>query len=324
MIAQLDISVETLVKAVLMLAYAGCTFGLVGGVQSVLFRSWSVPTYLDALHVKHKDDEQQNFGHLELLLRSTSKTFHRNTISQFFTLSIVLFVIVYVVLLLGFNGGDFLSWWNNRAFGLAGLTALLPYGLRRVKLYNIRRENSYALIEASELLLIKYRSPNNQGDLYYALYETTDELQGTMKRAFSSLVTILQLQGRMAIREGVELFTYQIGNSWAKQLGVLFTKAAKENRDISRALEKVHTDMQESKRIVEAEKSEYMDSIIMGYFPVVLVPASIFGINQMFEGAIFRILFDDPKTLQALMLCIIFVIVGLVTSLMLSKPKIEV
>ncbi|OME79611.1 hypothetical protein BK120_21790 [Paenibacillus sp. FSL A5-0031] len=324
MIFKLDLSMEVILKAAIMLFYVACAFGLIAAIRSQLFRSWNVPFFLDTTTAKKMEEEDKTFSHLELLLRSTSKTFHRNSVNQFISLCIGVMVIVYAILLVGFSAGEPLTWWNRRAFGFAGIIALLPYGLLRIKLYNLRRENSYALIEATELLILKYRSPGTQGDLYHALYDTADELQGTMKRAFSSLVTILQLQGKSAIREGVELFKYQIDNSWAKQLGVLFTKAAKENRNIGRALEKVHTDMQESKRIVEAEKSEYMDSIIMGYFPLILVPASIYGINRMFEGAIMKILFDDPKTLQALILCIIFIVIGLVTSLILSKPKIEV
>ncbi|MGO4697730.1 hypothetical protein AB4Z50_25925 [Paenibacillus sp. 2TAB26] len=322
MISQLDLSLEMILKAAIMLLYTGFAFRFIGALQNMIFRSWSVPLYLNT--PKKANDEEQTFSHLELLLRSTSKTFHRNSVNQFLIFSGGVFSVMYLLLLLGFNGGEFVTWWNKRAFGLAGITALVPYGLLRVKLYNIRRENSYALIEATELLILKYRSPGIHGDLYHALYNTADELQGTMKRAFSALVSVLQLQGKMAIREGVALFSYQIDNSWSKQLGVLFTKAAKENRDIGRALEKVHTDMQESKRIVESEKSEYTDSIIMGYIPLFLVPAAIFGINKMFEGAIFHVLFDDPKTLQALIICIIFVVIGLVTSLILSKPKIEV
>lgn len=170
-----------------MLAYTGFAFGFVGAFQSMIFRSWSVPLYLDT--PKKAVDEEKTFSHLELLLRSTSKTFHRNSVSQFLLFSCGVFAVLYLVLLLGFNAGELISWWNKRAFGFAGLAALLPYGFRRVKLYNIRRENSYALIEATELLILKYRSPGIQGDLYHALFDTADELQGTMKRAFSTLVT---------------------------------------------------------------------------------------------------------------------------------------
>ncbi|OBZ09126.1 hypothetical protein [Bacillus sp. FJAT-26390] len=120
MMSRLDLSVELMIKAAIMLFYADCTFGLVAAISKHFFRTWHIPFYMNTPKMKKSAEETKTYSHLELLLRATSKTFQRNSVSQFIGLSAGVLVIVYVILLIGLNGGELTSWWNRRALGLRG------------------------------------------------------------------------------------------------------------------------------------------------------------------------------------------------------------
>ncbi|GMK47494.1 hypothetical protein PghCCS26_46240 [Paenibacillus glycanilyticus] len=332
MLSGLHLQPEGMIRLMIFLAFLYYAYGAIGAIGAAAFRSWRLPAYTTRESSETEENKKRLFSHLDLLLRSTSKSVHRHAVSQFITQSVMIFISAYVLLLMGYRGGEIYQGGglkpamllDPRALLLAILLGLLPYGYRRMRLMMIRRENSYALIDQTEKLLMKYRVPSGQADFYQSLYTLANEAEGSIKRTFMNMVTILQIEGKGAIHAAVELFTYQVQGSWSRQLGVLFIKAAKEGRNIEKALEKVHSDMVESKRIVEEEKSQYSDSILMGFFPIVLVPIAIFGINAMFDGAILKIIFQYPKAFQALVLCVLSIPTGLVTSFILSKPKIEV
>ncbi|GBG08092.1 hypothetical protein PAT3040_02659 [Paenibacillus agaridevorans] len=327
----LNVTPETAVKIILILLYAFGAYQLTGVVFAPLLRRWRSQGYLGATPKASLTDEYASrFTHLELLLRATSHPtkFTRTSVAQFLTLSGSLFFLAYFVLLVGSHGqlpgGQLGDWWNPNALLMGILTAAIPYALKQIQLQMIRNANSYALIDATELLLMKYRTPGYEANLYHVLSELTTEIEGPMKRTFFSMVTLLQVEGRTAMPEAAELFVYQIKNTWSRQLGILLIKAALENRNIERALVKLHEDMTEGKQIVEGEKTEYMESIIMGFFPLVIVPSILFFMNDLFDGSVSKMLWTNPAVFQGLVLCIFFIFVGLATSLVLSKPKIEV
>lgn len=326
------ISPETTVKMVLILIYAFGAYQLIGIVFAPLLRQWRLRSYLpNPGKMEQVDEFKSRFTHLELLLRSTSNpsTYTRTSVAQFLTLSCSLFFLAYFVLLVGSSGQlprgfTLADWWSPSSLLLAGILASIPYAWKQIQLQLIRNANSYALIDATELLLMKYRTPGYEANLYHVLSELAQEIDGPMKRTFYSMVSLLQVEGRTAMPEAVELFEYQIMNTWSRQLGILLNKAALENRNIERALVKLHEDMTEGKQIVEGEKTEYMESIIMGFFPLILVPSIVFFMNHLYDGAVFSMIVQNPKVFQGLVLCVICIFVGLATSLVLSKPKIEV
>lgn len=325
------LSVDWMIKGILFLVYTVCAYKVIQIGGRPLMRRWDTPDYLAPLHEIDEDKPGPITAHLELLLRATSRNYTRQNVPQFIALSLSLFTGSYLLLLRGIGGLDFslanLSYaklFHPQAFLYAAIIGLLPYAIKRMRIFLMRHENSYAMIDALEQLIIHYRRPGREGDLYRALFTVTDTLQGPIKRTFHSMVTMLQVEGRTSIRRATELFEYQIQNGWAKQLSILFIKAFEDKRDIERALKKVHSDMTESRRHLEQEKSEYSESIIMGFLPTVLLPIAIFGINRMFEGAVINLLFSEPKVFQALLLCVFSSLVGLGTSFVLSKPRIEV
>ncbi|MGG4145700.1 hypothetical protein ABEW34_21625 [Paenibacillus algorifonticola] len=327
MFQSFDLAALGVMKVLLIFVYAYSTYRLTGVVFERLLLKWRTPAYL---MVKPLDAEKGSryFTHLELLLRSTTPRFNRHTVNQFLAKSMTLFAIVYSILLMGYAGDRFSLQlhflWNFDAFRYATILAFLPYCWLRVRLYVLRYENGYALMSFVEKLLLKYRAAHHEADLYQTLYELGDELEGPMKRTASSMVSVLQLEGKMAIKEAVELFTYQVPGSWGRQLGVMFIKAAKENLNIEKALQKIHSDMTTFGQIVESEKSDASETVIMGLFPLFCVPLALYGLSLVIDVSMLKILLDEPRALLALILCVIAIFVGILTSIVLSKPKIEV
>ncbi|PWW01220.1 hypothetical protein DFQ01_110110 [Paenibacillus cellulosilyticus] len=319
---------EMILKGILLLLFMVSVYKLVQVISTPLMRRWYTPDYLEPLNDNEETSSRVHL-HLEMLLRATGRTFTPQRITQFIAMSASLFVGAYLLLLRGFGGVDFdvrsiQQFMNMKVLLYAAIIGLVPYGFKRLQLFLARRENSYALMDGVEALLLHYRQPGHEGDLYRALFSVTEALHGPMKRAFGAMVNTLQLEGKTSIRRAVALFEFQVQNGWAKQLSVLFIKAIEENRDIERALKKVHGDMTESLRHIEEEKSEYSEAVIMGFIPTAGLPFAIYGMNRLFEGAIWQLLFQQPKVFQALLLCVLSCAIGLVTSFILSKPKLEV
>ncbi|HIW35303.1 MAG TPA: hypothetical protein IAA29_21250 [Candidatus Paenibacillus intestinavium] len=326
----INVSPSTAIKLGVILLYALSIYGLIGVLFTPLLKRWRSNPFLK-FDVKGSapDEKGKRFSSLELLLRATSNpaNYTGSSTVQFITLTVSVFVMGYVLLIVG-SLGEFprywLEWWDMFSFSMALVISAIPYGWRLIKLQLLRTANSYALIEATELMLIQYRTPGQEVNIHHVLSDMVGKLEGPMKRTFYSMVTLLQVEGKTAIYEAVELFEFQIKNTWSRQLGILMIKSALHNRNIERALQKLHEDMVQGKQIVEGEKTEYMESIIMGFFPLILVPSIIFYINHMFDGVVLQLLFTDASVFKSLMVCIVFIIVGLGTSLVLSRPKIEV
>ncbi|RJX40933.1 hypothetical protein D3P09_02640 [Paenibacillus pinisoli] len=326
---------ELAVKIGLMIIYALCAYRLIGVLFAPMLRRWRSRAYLDLdpnmYELDEESESKSRFSHLDLLIRTTTNPskYTRTSVTQFVAFSLSLFFIGYFVLLVGSRGqipqGITISdWWSSSSFFLAAVIGGIPYSWLHIKLQLIRNANSYALIDATELLLIKHRTPGQDPNIYHVLSEMVEELEGPMKRTFYTMVSVLQVEGKTAMKEAVELFEYQIKNTWSRQLGILLIKAAMQNRNIERALQKLHEDMVEGKQIVAGEKTEYMESIIMGFFPLFLVPGIIYITNDLFDGAVVKLMFKDPSVFQSLVICVLFVIIGLATSLVLSRPKVEV
>lgn len=325
----LNISPSLAIKLGLIVLYALAIYGLIGVVFAPLLKRWRSHAYLNHAGAKDPTLKRSRLSSLELLLRATTNPARYNSSSsmQFMTLTISIFVVSYVFLLVG-SLGTFPSvwreWWDSFSYGVAMLISAIPYSWHLIKLQLLRTANSYALIDATEIMVMKFRTPGQEANIYHVLSEMANELEGPMKRTLYSMVTLLQVEGKTAIYEAVELFEFQVKNTWSRQLGILMIKAATDNRNIERALDKLHKDMVHGKQIVEEEKTEYMESIVMGFFPLFMVPGIIFFMNYLFDGIAMKLLWNDPSVFKSLVISIMFVIVGLATSLVLSRPKIEV
>lgn len=260
------------------------------------------------------------FQHFDLLLGSTWPWYNQSSTIYFIILSLVLFT---VSTLLYFRTTSF--WYLSAVFGL--LTSSIPYIILFFVLFRKRSETSYELVPAVNLLLGKYRV--NSKDIYRSLIDTIREMDQhkTLQKSLIKLASAIQShRTREDLERAVEVFVYQIGTSWAQQLGVLLLNAQWESKDIELSLSNIVKDMGKVLEIMEQQKSSNQDTIQMGYFiPIIVFPASLFFLAKATTSG--RYLYFQFKTtvgFTSFIITFVLCLVGLIVSLLLNKPRNEI
>lgn len=280
--------------------------GIRNGSKSLAFKSGKLAIYL----------ENSNFyRHLDLLLQSTWKFYTENSVVGFLILSTVLFVSTFAVYFRLTH-----SWVVALISGT--FTSSLPYLVLRLVLQFVRTKTSYELGPTVGLLLANYRVCNK--NIYFAILKTIKTLESTtLKKSFIVLANHVQNhKNHNDIENAIELFVFKIQTSWAKQLGILLLTALIEGREIERSLSNIVNDMKEGQKILEQEKSNSHETILLGYLPLLAFPMTIWFMTAM--SGQFNILqhqFKNPQGLASFTLTLILCISGFLVALFLRKPK---
>lgn len=260
-------------------------------------------------------EESRIYHHCSLLMQSTWKYYTKTSVAKFFILSAGLFsssLAIYYRLTH--------SWVVTVVSCI--FTSLLPYALLRMILQFMRTNTSYQLGPAVGILLAGYRVCSK--NIYFAILHTINKLEDTtLKSAFVVLANHIQShKNRNDIEQAVELFVFKIQTSWAKQLGILILNALVDGCEIERSLSNIVDDMKEGQKIIEQEKSNAHETILLGYFPLIAFPLSILFMTKL--SGHFNILFYQFKTSQGLtsfIMTTILCLSGFILALFFRKPK---
>ncbi len=260
------------------------------------------------------------YRHMELLLGSIWPWYSESTIIYYLILTFTLFSVSTVVYFRFING-----WCISVVFGL--FTVFLPYLLLFLGLFWKRSETSYELIPAASILLGKYRA--NSRDVYYSILAAIKEMDQykTLQKSFTKLAFAIQSQRTEEdLENAVELFVYQIGTSWAQQLGVLILNDQLEGKNIERSLSNIVKDMGKAQELLEQEKSTNQDTIQIGYFvPLIAFPASLFLLSKVLTtGKFIYYQFKTNMGMTSFVITFILCLAGFLISLLLKKPKNEI
>lgn len=260
------------------------------------------------------------YRHLDLLLGSTWPWYSENTVS-YFVLTIAVIFSVSTVIFQRYTAG----WPVAVIFGV--LTGMIPYITLLFSLYRKRSETSYELVPATSILLGKYRV--NSKNLYYSLMDTVRDMEQykTLQKSFIKLVSAIQShRTKEDLEKAIDLFVYQIGTSWAQQLGVQILSAQWENKDIERSLSNVVKDMGKAQEIMEQQKSSDQDTVQMGLFvPLMAFPASLLLMSKVINsGRYFYYQFRTGAGFTSFVATFLICCGGFVVSLLLRKPKNEI
>lgn len=260
------------------------------------------------------------YRHLDMLLGSTWPWYSDSSVVYYLIFSCVLFSVSSVIYSRVINFSIF-----SILLGL--ITALVPYFAMLLGLSWKRSETSYELVPAVSILLGKYRV--NSKDLYVSIIDTISEMnqQKMLQKSLIKLASTIQSHRTKGdLEKAVDLFVYQIGTSWAKQLGVLILNAQWEGKDIEHSLSNIVKDMGKAQEILEQQKSTNQDTIQMGLFiPIVVFPASLFFLSKILtSGNFFFFQFKTNAGLTSFIITLILCLTGFVTSLLLRKPKNEI
>lgn len=287
-------------------------------------RKYKNYTRLRKLQLRENADEQRKkfilYRHLDMLLGSTWPWYNDSTVVYYTILTLVLFSVSTII----YSGVI-----NQIIFSLSlGLiTALIPYLVLLLGLSWKRSETSYELVPAVGILLGKYRV--NSRDIYTSVLDTINEMDRHkfLQKSFIKLASAIQShRNRKDLERAVDIFVYQIGTSWAKQLGVLLLNAQWEGKDIERSLSSIVKDMGKAQEIMEQQKSSNQDTIQMGIFvPVIIFPASLFFLSKVLtSGSFFYFQFQTTTGLTSFFITLTLCLISFITSLLLRKPKNEI
>lgn len=255
------------------------------------------------------------YHHCSLLLQSTWKYYSKASVANFFILSIGLLLSSLAIYYRLTH-----SWLVTAIASI--FTFLLPYASLRIVLQFMRTNTSYQLGPAVGMLLAGYRVSSK--NIYFAILHTINKLEDTsLKSAFLVLANHIQShKNRNDIEHAVELFVFKIQTSWAKQLGILLLNALVDGCEIERSLSNIVNDMKEGQKIIEQEKSNAHETILLGYFPLIALPLTILFMTKL--SGQFNILFYQFKTPQGLtsfIITSIFCLSGFLLALFFRKPK---
>lgn len=255
------------------------------------------------------------YHHCNLLLQSTWKFYTKTSVANFFILSLSLFASTCTIYF-GLTGT-----WLVTVIASA-FSSLLPYITLRMVLQFTRTNTSYQLGPAVGILLAGYRMCNN--NIYFAILHTIKNLEDTtLKKSFIILANHIQNHKNMQdIKQAIELFVFKIQTSWAKQLGVLLLNALLDGREIGGSLNNLVNDMKEGQKILEQEKSNSHETVLLGYLPLIGLPLTIWFMASM--SGQFNILhhqFKNPQGLASFTITAVLCIAGFLLALFLRNPK---
>lgn len=267
--------------------------------------------------------------HLVLLTRATNHTDEAEdeVVYRFVTMTIVMFIATYVVY--GFWTGLFRpanfnvsALFDTWLWIISLMAATLPYAYLRIKLHRIRVKNSYDLIPAVNMMLMKY--VEYRGNLYYAIFETNKTLKGEILNAFNGLIPALQGSASSNLDDAIELFVYRTQTSWSVQLGILIHKSELHGDDIEQGLRWLITDMSEVVKITEEVKSENRENVQLGFLPFILLPLSVFFNQYPSGGKSWYYYFGTELGIKMLLFATLYTIICTVIAYIIQKPRNEV
>lgn len=322
------IIMEVIVKSI---AYTSLLIGLWLAIQPLLhpfinqrIRYYRTYSRMRRLRISEKAYRYRKrffvYRHLDLLLGSTWPWYSETTVFYFTVISMVAFTVASVVF--GRFAGSLII---AGFFGV--IIAFMPYLLLLLRLYWKRSETSYELVPATNILLGKYRV--NTRNIYYAILDTVKEMDQyrTLQRSMIKLASAIQShRSREDLENALDIFIFQIGTSWARQIGVQIFTAHWENKDIERSLSNIVKDMGKAQEIMEQQKSTNQDTIQMGYFvPLIAFPASLYFLAKVItSGRYFYYQFKTSAGFTSFAVTFFLCLSGFVVSLLLRKPKNEI
>ncbi|NLP52201.1 hypothetical protein [Bacillus sp. RO1] len=264
---------------------------------------------------KPLEERSPLYRHIYFLLKSSNDEGGEHVVSNFFFLSGLLFVAI-----LCFSVVKFEDLVISLIFAI--LVSIIPYTILQIKLRSARNTIGNQVNKVTEMLVSSYSASGY--NIYEALKYTHAHIEEpSLKRVFSKLINDLQTaRNDEELRTTIDVFIYTCGNTWSKRLGNVILKAYVYHENVANTLLTLQSQMQNTEKMLEQEKSNSMDAVYDGYLPIFIFPASI-GLAYYVTGPQdwFKLQFGQTWSLFLFIVCAIFTIFSLMVSLLLRKPK---
>lgn len=267
-----------------------------------------------------KDESQVNsrlnnpvIKHINLIVEALSKKNAEKDISIFYAVTLGLFFSTITVLIVMLDMVFF-------SFIIAAAVASIPYLILRFRLANLRIEASLAFMKEFHIF---YQSYQQHKDVYHTFMAVSPLIRDKRLRVtFIRLLSTMQKERSMeSFETAAQLMAFSIGSSFASRFSSLLVKAYREHIDISEGLLDIHKDLQKREKDMAAIKTKRVETILLGFMPLVFLPLFLFMAHRLTMMYTFSFATQDKSSFWLLGLSFILAIISALSAYLLAKPK---
>lgn len=198
---------------------------------------------------------------------------------------------------------------------------LFPITILYIRLLNIRHSTQAEISHTIIQLLQAYTKQHH--NILFALKDIYPSLNKQTKFIVGMLIVRLE-SGISSRKESMQIFAYQIGGEWGRNLSITILKGLEDGTNIAGILEDLSKDITEIDKKIEEVESEGIELIRLGYLPVIVLPLIIVGMHYMVSqmgGNAFEYIFQTATGLKTFTFSIILTLISFTTSKVFQRPK---
>ncbi|MDD3169040.1 MAG: hypothetical protein PHC91_06205 [Eubacteriales bacterium] len=200
------------------------------------------------------------------------------------------------------------------AFLMAGLIAVMPYLLLRVRVETIRRKSSYEGEKLISEFLCQYRISGL--NIYKTIEQVILVSEGTKitgRLLFKLLLELRNTGNSQVIKEATERFAYGINTGWSRMLANCIRISAESGTNVALALEDIQIQLREARLLFEERKRLNSESARMVIFlaPVMYLGTVVMSVKYLgmsFERFLKNQFYTEQGFLLILLILFLFLI----------------
>lgn len=300
--------------AVLISLFALLAFSFFYGCISILYRKTYQHQRLTYFR-RERANKQTNHRlvkHLQNLLQAVNASF---TV-QWFT------IFTMILLMLGATAGIFLFHQIKSTLILSLMLASIPYIYLRMKLLTLQMKRKEELLPAVEVFYQGYIA-SMPGDVRNTLHQmvTQHHLDFALRTVFDQLVKDL-MTGKDT-QEALDLFSYSIGNEWAKHFAMMLQMSLKEGVDIREHVKSFIQDMRRAHKHALQERNRLLEIRIANFTPILFL-ALFIGINFYLDSnQAYRYYVVDPDGRKMILGALWLIFASFIMGIYLSVKRMD-
>ncbi|MBN8202544.1 hypothetical protein LG291_25305 (plasmid) [Cytobacillus firmus] len=198
---------------------------------------------------------------------------------------------------------------------------LFPITILYIRLLNIRHSTQAVISDTIIQLLQAYTKQHH--NILFALKDIYPNLNKQTKFIVGMLIVRLE-SGISTRKESMQIFSYQIGGEWGRNLSITILKGLEDGTNIAGILEDLSKDITEIDKKIGEVESEGIELIRLGYLPVIVLPLIIVGMHYMVSqmgGNAFEYIFQTATGLKTFTFSVVLTLISFTTSKVFQRPK---
>lgn len=253
------------------------------------------------------------FLHIRRLVFSVSPDNNERRLWNFYGITLILFFVTAISISIITKKYDF-------ALVISLLTAAAPYTFLRYRITSIRLDGSLSFMKEFHLFIQAYQKHK---DVYHSIFEMTEMAHDKrLKLNFQKLLSSMQKERTEdAFLEAVQLFAFSMRSNYASRFTNLLVKAYRDNSNITEGLMDIHRDLRKRERDMEALKTKRMETVILGFMPLVFVPIFVFMAIRVTISYKISTIMEQTGSLTGLIAVTFLAIASAMGSFIMSKPR---